>query len=171
MIELRLISILDEQMPECIALRVTPEQEDFVANNVISLAEAYDVNIEREKTGKGNIAVPYAAYHNGKMVGFAMYAYVPNCADNADDEPYADDQPHYYIWRLSVDKNHQGKGIGREILRQITEVIKTKPHGEAKFCFSSYDPDNIASKTTFASCGYEEDGRITGGEAVCKIGI
>ena len=171
MIEMRKISILDEQMPECIALRVAPEQEDFVANNVISLAEAHDVNINREKTGKGNIVEPYAAYQDGKMVGFAMYAYVPVCADNPDDEPYADDEPHYYIWRLFVDKNHQGKGIGREILRQTTKIIKTKPHGEAKFCFSSYAPENIASKNTFASCGYEEDGRVIGGEAVCKIGI
>jgi len=171
MIELRPISILDKQMPECIALRVAPGQEDFVASNVISLAEAYELNIEREKTGKGNIVAPFAAYQDGEMVGFSMYAYVPDCADNPDDEPYADDQPHYYIWRLFVDKNHQGKGLGREILLKITEIIKTKPNGEAEFCFSSYDPDNIASRATFASCGYEEDGRIIGSEAVCKISI
>ena len=171
MIELRPISILDEQMPECIALRVTPEQEDFVASNAISLAQAYGVNIERERTGKGNIVAPYAAYQDGKMVGFTMYVYVPDCADDPDDEPYEGNEPHYYIWRLFVDKNHQGKGIGREILRQITEIIKSKPYGEARVCFSSYDPDNIASKTTFAHVGYEEDGRVIGGEAVCKIGI
>ena len=171
MIELRTISILDEQMPECIAMRVTPEQEDFVANNAISLAEAYDMNKARSVSGSDNIAVPYAVYQDGKMVGFAMYVYVPRCSDNDDDEPYDDEYPHYYIWRLFVDKNYQGKGIGREAVRQVTEIIKTKPCGEANFCFSSYDPDNTASKATFASCGYSEDGRVIGGEAVCKINI
>jgi len=167
MIELRPISIFDEQMPECVALRVLPEQENFVASNAISLAEAYDVNKVRELTGDGDIAVPYAVYENGKMVGFAMYGFFPRGGDD-DEESYTDNEPCYYVWRLLVDKNHQGRGIGREMLRQIMDEIKTKPHGEAEYCYSSYNPDNIASKTTFKSYGYEEDGRVFGGEVVAR---
>jgi hypothetical protein len=44
MIELKPISILDKEMAECINLRVTEEQDDFVASNSYSLAEAYDTN-------------------------------------------------------------------------------------------------------------------------------
>jgi hypothetical protein len=40
MITLKPISILSEDMPACIALEVHPEQEDYVANNAYSLAEA-----------------------------------------------------------------------------------------------------------------------------------
>jgi len=40
MIELKEISILDDNMKECIALEVLPEQDDFVASNSYSLAEA-----------------------------------------------------------------------------------------------------------------------------------
>ena len=165
MIELRKISILDDNMKECIALSVLPEQDNFVASNAISLAEAYDTNKAYAEKGEGDIAVPYAVYENGKMVGFVMYGYFQ---PSDDEDAYSKDEHIYYVWRLFVDKDHQGRGIGRETLRQVMEEIKTKPFGEATYCYSSYDPDNIASKTTFASYGYEEDGRVIEGEVVAR---
>jgi len=170
MIELKKISILDDNLKECVALEIWPEQENFVASNAVSLAEAYDTNKAYAETGKGDIAVPYAAYENGKMVGFAMYGYFPP-GDEGDDEAYCTKEHHYYFWRLLVDKNHQGRGIGREIVRQVMDEIKTKPCGPANYCYVSYEPTNIASKTTFASYGFEEDGRENDGETVARIGI
>ena len=165
MIELKKISILDDTMKECIALSVFPEQENFVASNAISLAEAYDENKAYATTGEGNIAVPYAVYENGKMVGFAMYGYFP---PEDDDDAYCKTEHHYYFWRLLIDKNHQRKGLGRETVRQVMDEIKTMPHGKASYCYVSYEPTNIGSKTTFASYGYEEDGRVIDGEVVAK---
>ena len=165
MIELKRISILDDNMKECIALDVLPDQEDFVASNAVSLAQAYDENKAYAKTGKGNIAVPYAVYENGKMVGFAMYGYIP--PEDGEDS-YCKDEHYYYVWRLLIDKNHQGRGIGRETVRQIMEEIKTKPCGEASYCYVSYMPTNVASKVTFASYGFEEDGRVIEGEIVAR---
>jgi len=165
MIELKKISILDSNMEECIALKILPEQENFVASNAVSLAEAYDENKSYAETGKGTIAMPYAIYENGKMVGFAMYGYFP---PGDDDDSYCEDEHHYYFWRLLIDKDHQGKGIGRETVRQVMEEIKSKPCGEASYCYVSYEPTNIASKTTFASYGYEEDGRVIDGEVVAR---
>jgi len=167
MIELKKISILDKNMQECIALAVTPEQEDFVASNVYSLAEAYDTNKTFAKKGSGDIAVPYAVYQDGKMVGFAMYGYFePD--DDGDEDAYSTDENFYYFWRLLIDKKHQGKGIGREVVKQVMAEIKTKPCGEASCCYVSYVPTNVASKTTFMSYGFEEDGRVIGGEAVAR---
>ena len=168
MIELKKISILDDNMKECIALKVLPQQENFVASNAISLAEAYDENKAYAETGKGNIAMPFAAYENGKMVGFAMCGYLLPDEDEDEDEAYSKDEPTYYFWRLLVDKDHQGRGIGREIVRQVMDIIKTKPCGEATWCYVSYEPTNIASKTTFASYGFEEDGRVIEGEVVAR---
>jgi len=167
MIELKKISILDDNIKECIELDFLPEQIGYVAENAISLAEAYDTNKAYEETGKGDIAVPYAVYENGKMVGFAMYGYFPP-GDDDDDEAYCTKEHHYYFWRLLIDKNHQRKGIGRETVRQLMEEIKTRPYGEASYCYVSYEPTNIGSKTTFASYGYEEDGRVLGGEVVAR---
>ena len=167
-IELRKISILDDAMKESIALKVLPEQENFVASNAISLAEAYDENKAHAETGEGAIAVPYAVYKDGKMVGFAMYGYF---SPEDDDDSYNQDEHHYYFWRLLIDKDHQGQGIGRETVRQVMEEIKSKPYGEATYCYVSYEPTNIASKTTFASYGFEEDGRVIDGEVVARYKI
>ena len=165
MIELKKISILDDNMKECIALRVLPEQDNFVASNAVSLAQAYDVNKAYAETGKGSIATPYAIYENDKMVGFVMYGYFP---PRDDDNSYSKDEHIYYVWRLLIDKNHQGKGIGRAAVKQVMEEIKSKPCGEASYCYVSYVPENIGSKTTFASYGFEEDGRVLGGEVVAR---
>ena len=166
MITLKSISIFDEQMPECIALEVLPEQRNFVASNAMSLAEAYDVNKARIVTGKGDVAIPYAVYENDIMVGFVMYGYFPTGGDNEDH--YTDGAPCYYVWRLFIDKEHQGRGIGREVLHQVMAEIKSMPYGEAEYCYSSYVPDNNASKATFKSYGYKEDGRIICGETVAR---
>ena len=165
MIELKKISILDDNMKECIALEVLPEQKNFVASNAISLAQAYDENKAYAETGKGEIAVPYGVYENGKMVGFAMYGYIP--PEDTEDS-YSKDEHIYYFWRLLIDKNHQGKGIGRETVRQVMEEIKSKPCGEASCCYVSYEPTNIVSKKIFASYGFEEDGRVIDGEVVAR---
>jgi len=165
MIELKPISILDKEMVECINLTVTEEQYNYVASNSYSLAEAYDTNKKYSEKGEGNRADPYAVYNDGKMIGFVMIGFFP-----LDDEDYCD-EPFYYIWRLFVDVKHQGKGFGTEILRLAMEKVKTKYLGNANWCFSSYVPENTASKRTFASYGFKEDGRILDGEAVCKISI
>ena len=165
MIELKKISILDDNMKECIELAVLPEQENFVASNAYSLAEAYVENKASAADGRGDVATPYAVYENGKMVGFAMYGYFP---PDDDEDAYCKDEHIYYFWRLLIDKNHQGKGIGREVVRQVMEEIKSKPRGEASYCYVSYEPTNIASKTTFASYGFEEDGRVLDGEVVAR---
>ena len=164
-IELKKISLLDDNMTECIDLKVLPSQKEFVASNAVSLAQAYDTNKAYAETGEGGIAVPYAIYDNGKMVGFIMYGYFP--PEDGEDS-YSKDEHIYYVWRLLIDKDHQGRGIGREALKQVMEEIKGKPYGEASYCYSSYSPTNIASKTTFASYGFVEDGRVIDKEVVAR---
>ena len=169
MIELKPISILDKEMLECINLSVTDEQNNFVASNAYSLAEAYDTNKRHTERGENSRAAPYAAYKDSKMIGFIMIGYFfPG--ENDEDDAYCD-EPFYYIWRLFVDKEYQGKGFGREILNLAMEKVKAKYLGNANLCYSSYDPDNNASRRTFAAYGFKEDGRIIDGETVCKIDI
>jgi len=169
MITLKPISILSEDMPACVALEVHPEQEDYVANNAYSLAEAYEENKNHAETSEGSIAVPYAVYENDQMVGFAMYGYF--FPDLEEEEAYDRENPIYYFWRLLIDKNHQRRGIGREVVRQVMDIIKQKPQGEAAYCYVSYVPENIGSKTTFARYGFEEDGRELEGETVAKYAL
>ncbi|MCL2407254.1 MAG: GNAT family N-acetyltransferase [Defluviitaleaceae bacterium] len=167
MIELKPITILDKNMKECVDLRVFPEQENFVASNADSLAEAYVANKKFAEEGEGERAVPYAIYKEGVMVGFVMYGYFPPEPEEGDNA-YSKDEYTYYVWRLLIDKNHQRKGIGKKVVDIIMDEIKTKPLGEANLCYVSYEPTNVGSKTVFANYGFEEDGRVLDGEVVAR---
>ena len=86
MITLQKISILHDDMKDCIALDVKPEQKGFVASNAYSLAEAYCEKRAYAAAGVRDAAEPYAVYQDGEMVGFAMYGYfTPDYEDG--DEP------------------------------------------------------------------------------------
>lgn len=139
---------------ECFDLEVNKEQENFVASNMGSLGEAY------ASITNGGFATPYAIYDDDAMVGFIMYTFF-----HKQSVPIYVDVKHapcYYIWRLMIDKNHQRKGYGRQAVEKIIAEIKTMPYGEANSVFTSYEPNNIGSKTLFASLGFKETGEVEG---------
>ena len=55
-----------------------------------------------------------------------------------------------------IDQEYQGKGYGREALRLALEYIKTKPCGDAQYCWLSYEPENEAARKLYRSFGFEE---------------
>ena len=156
MINLR--KITPGNLGECLRLKVTEEQENFVASNIESLVEAY------ASITNGGFATPYAIYDDDVMVGFVMYTYLggPDAVDlmGPTVAPYL--TPSYYIWRLLIDKDHQRKGYGRQAIEKIIAEIKTMPYGEAHSIYTSWEPNNIGSKTLFASFGFEETGDVDG---------
>jgi len=158
MIELRKISI--GNIKSCIKLKVSPEQENFVANNRHSLVQAFGLN--RRIIGKGSVATPYAIYAGEAMVGFIMYGYFTKKFDNKHNENY------YYFWRFMIDKSHQGKGYARQALVQILDEIRKKPHGEANYCYVSYEPTNTLVRKWYQSLGFAETGEIDEGEIVAR---
>jgi len=161
MITLRPIAILDDNMRECIELKLTKEQQEFVAHNVVSLAQAYAMSQE-DVISK---AVPYAIYANDTMVGFIMYGYFTKDYDDS----YGED--HYYFWRFMVDIKYQGKGYGKAALLQLLDEIKSKPHGEAEYCYVSYEPKNVGAKEMYDKLGFAETGQIIDGETVSRLKI
>jgi len=64
MVELR--KITEDNYSECLGLKVSKEQERYVASNVYSLAQAWVVEAS---------AHPFAIYAEDTMVGFVMVAY------------------------------------------------------------------------------------------------
>lgn len=147
-------------------LKVKEEQKGFVASNLGSLAQAY-VSLTN-----GGYATPYVIYDNELMVGFVMYTYADKLGGDIEP-PYT--IPCYYIWRLFIDKNHQRKGYGRQTIEKIIAEIKTMPHGNADRIYASWDPDNIGSKSLFASLGFVETGEKEGDaeddEVIVKLDI
>ena len=146
--------ITHENLCECIYnIQTTEEQKAFVDSNVESLAEAY------ASITNGGFATPYAVYDNDIMVGFVMYTFADKIGGDLS-APYI--LPCYYIWRILIDKNHQGKGYGKQTITKIIDEIKTMPYGEADRIYTSWSPNNIPSKSLFEPLGFFETGEIDG---------
>ncbi|MCL2873476.1 MAG: GNAT family N-acetyltransferase [Defluviitaleaceae bacterium] len=127
---------------EIIELSVTDDQKDFVASNMRSLAQS---KAQPE-------CIPLAIYNGEDVpVGFIMY-----CLDFEDNE--------YWIYRLMIDKNYQGKGYGREALKCVLEEIaKDKKYDKV---YISVVPGNEGVAKLYEEFGFKPDSRVLEGEIV-----
>jgi diamine N-acetyltransferase len=98
-----------ENRAEVEALRVSPEQEQFVAGVAESLLEAVEE--------PGGRAIPWGIYDGDTPVGFAMIA------DETDGPPYIEQ----YLWRLLIDRRYQRRGFGTAALDLIVEYFQGRP--------------------------------------------
>ena len=85
----------------CIELDVNPEQREFVASNVVSIAES-KVYPHR---------VPLGVYNDDELVGFVMYSRDPV-------------KLRYWIVRLMIDRAFQGRGFGRAAVLALIDLMK-----------------------------------------------
>ena len=157
---LRLERIGGENADEIAALAVSDEQKLFVSDNAQSLAEAAVAN------NSGGHAFPFGVYDDGEAVGFVMVGFGTD-DEWADPPEIAKDS--YNIWRLMIDKNHQGKGFGKGALALALEFIKTFPCGEAGLCWVSYSPENSAAEKLYRSFGFEKTDCFDGGEQIAVL--
>lgn len=145
-----------DNFDDLIGLQVKEDQKKYVASNVSSLARAYAA------LASGGTALPFGIYYGDKPVGFLMIGYFAEMDDvrviwNGDEEEITDFMPgSYLIWLLMIDKDHQGKGYGKEALRLALEFIKTKPCGNAAYCWLSYEQENNVARELYRSFGFEE---------------
>ena len=142
-------------------LEIFESQYPFVASNDESLMEAYIA-----VTSEGAYAYPFGIYNDETLVGFLMIGY--NEAGIEEEAPEIL-KNNYSLWRLMIDKNHQGKGYGREAVRLALEFIRSWPHGKAEYCALSYEPENEVAKKLYASFGFAENGEIDGDEVVAVL--
>lgn len=146
MITLRPITV--DNFEECIQLRVTDEQKEFIASNVYSLAEAYA--LVKHHNYK---PITYAIYNEEVMVGFAFAIYQPINEDDPDD-----DEDVYYLARIMIDHKYQGKGYGKVALQKLIDIIKSFPCGPAQAIVLSSNPQNKKAYSLFLSVGFKEMG-------------
>ena len=123
-------------------LKVHPHQEEFVASNGMSLLEA---NYESDK-------YPFAIYHDGDIVGFIMCSYYPA------DDAYPIDS--WWLERFMIDKDSQGKGLGREALTLFLKDFR--PDEKADELRLGVEPENEQAKTLYESIGFVEEGVVEG---------
>lgn len=151
--------IEDTNFEECMNLSVMEEQKSFVADNRLSMAQAY-LALSNDYC----MPMPYAIYDEERMIGFIMMAYHKKPERKDEEELF--DEPIYEIWRLMIDKNEQGKGYGRKAMEKAIEYIRTYPCGVAKKIVLSYEPENIGAKYLYESCGFVNTGDVFDGEII-----
>lgn len=138
------------------ALEPFEAQKDFVAENIQSLAEAYATRNE------GNNALPLAVYDDDDLVGFVMIGKGTVGNENESDLI----RENYSLWRLMIDKNYQGRGLGRQTIDAAIALIRTFPFGEAKKVWLSYEPENTRARDIYRKYGFVENGDMCGNEVV-----
>ena len=148
---------------DIIELEVAEPQEDFVASNDVSLAQAYSVRDSETK------AFPFGIYDDDTPVGFLMIGFNEAATYDDDEEPPKVLDRNYSLWRLMIDEKYQRKGFGREAVRQALAFIRTWPCGKAAYCALSYEPENEVAKKLYASFGFAENGEMDGDEIVAIL--
>jgi diamine N-acetyltransferase len=140
---------------ECIALTVAPDQERFVASNVMSLAESY---VWRDG------AEPYAVYSDDQVVGFALL--FPLGEGEPDDSvPHPDTIRGFVLVRLMIDRRFQGHGLGRAALDAIVELIRSRGLQTIRL---SVVPENAQALEFYRRNGFVETGETEGDELVME---
>ena len=138
-------------------LGLTKEQTHYVANNKASLICAYITLSE------GEPVLPYAIYHDDKVVGFIMLGYDDDWTGyerkkwlESDYYKEHEGHPYYYVWRFMIDRRYQRRGYGREALELALDLMRTEPYGPAEYAILSYEPSNEVGRKLYASLGFEE---------------
>ena len=127
-------------------LRVTKEQDNYVARNTWSLIHAYIA-----LSGGEIVPYPFGIYLGKKPIGFVMIGY--NGYEEGDPEFMKNS---YFIWRFMIDKRYQGKGYGRQAFQLAMDFVKSFPSGSSELCWLSYEPENERAKKLYASFGFVE---------------
>jgi len=137
--------INSDNFHQCINLKVAEGQEKFVASNLKSIAEAKIYPT----------ALPLVIYCEDEMVGFVMYGF------DTDDNKF-------YLGRLMVDAQHQGKGYGKAATLEVIERMK-KIDG-CQELYLSFVPENTRAEKLYASVGFERTGETSeSGEVIMRF--
>ncbi|XHX79569.1 MAG: GNAT family N-acetyltransferase [Stenomitos frigidus ULC029] len=139
--EVTLREMTRENWRDIVRLKVAPYQEQFVASNAMSIAEAH-FNLE--------VAWFRAIYTGDVPVGFLMLE---------DDIA----QQEYFLWRFMIGEPYQGRGYGRKALELFFAHVKTRPGAEAveTSCVPAKGgPGPFYEKMGFVYTGKEEDGEL-----------
>lgn len=130
----------------CCSLKLSTKQGGLVAPHMYTIAES-----EVEPA-----FVPLAVYAEGTVVGFAMYGLDP-------------DDGKYWIYRLMIDVEHQGKGYGKAALKELIKRLAALPDCEE--IYAGYKPWNTVAAGLFGEMGFERTGEMLSGEFITKLNL
>ncbi|RHO56500.1 GNAT family N-acetyltransferase [Ruminococcaceae bacterium AM07-15] len=144
---MELRAITEQNYQKILDLSTGAGQEEFVAQNVRSLAQAW---VFRDR------ARPYALYEGEEPVGFIMFDWRP-------------EKKWVEIWRLMIDHRFQGKGYGRAAVQKALEFLRES--GLFDKVQINYVEENQGAKHLYRSMGFQETGAMEGNEVVMEMDL
>ena len=144
--KITLREVTEETVWPIMKLQVAEDQRRYVAPNANSIAEAY---FSKEAWFR-------AIYAGDDPVGFLML--------------YADEKkPEYFLWRLMIAADHQGKGYGYKAMELLIDHVRTLP--KAKELFTSYVPGEGDPSRFYYKLGFIETGEVEDNENVLRLDL
>lgn len=150
MIEIR--KITHDNMKEVLALELEDVQKKFVDTNLYRLAFAYVKETNNEKP-----PILFAIYKKDEVIGFADMGFFELSERDFLFEEFGD-RATYGINHFMIDKNQQGKGLGKQAMVKIIEYLRTFPQGKADAIYLSYWMTNEGARRLYKSVGFIETG-------------
>lgn len=144
---MELRAITEQNYQKILDLSTGAGQEEFVARNIRSLAQAW---VFRDR------ARPYALYEGEEPVGFIMFDWRP-------------EKKWVEIWRLMIDHRFQGKGYGRAAVQKALEFLRES--GLFEKVQINYVEENQGAKHLYRSMGFQETGAMEGNEVVMEMDL
>jgi diamine N-acetyltransferase len=123
------------------------EQRRYVAHNAISILDAH-YNPEHEFVR--------GIYAEDMPIGLLMYG-------------FNDDDHTWWIIRLMIAHDQQGKGYGRAAMHAAIALLKTMPNCTS--IYISFVPENETARKLYASLGFVDTGKIDDGEVVYRLDL
>ena len=133
---------------DCIRLKVTKAQSEYIASNESSLEAAEEYS---------DVARPFVIYSDGIAVGFTMFAFEPD---------YEDPDDRYWLWRFMIDEKYQGQGYGKEALKHIISYFKENGAGNIRL---STKESNVNAIHLYQSFGFAPKCDVNDGETVFEL--
>ena len=133
-----------DNLRQILRLKVAPEQEDLVASNAISIAQAH----------YSESAWFRAIYSEETPVGFVMLSLEPA-------------KPEYYLWRFMIDDAFQGRGLGRRALEAVIDHVRSLPDAEELLLSVAEAPHSAVG--FYEQMGFRLTGEVEEGELVMSL--
>jgi diamine N-acetyltransferase len=144
--DITLQPVTRQNFARVIDLKVAPDQANFVAPNLYSIAEA---SVEPDWT-------PLAILAGETVVGFAMFGLEEGAG-------------RWWIIRFMIDAEHQGKGYGTTALRELIDLMAER-HAPREILLG-YEPENIIAERLYARFGFVPTGELEDGEIIARLDV
>lgn len=151
--DVRLVEITPDTVDAVGALVTHATQRRFVD----SVLESFGHALFPEEVNDVAVVPWLRAIHaDGELVGFVMVA------ERTEAHPEA------YLWRLLIDRRHQGRGIGGKVLDLLVDRLRAEGHNSLLTSWSA-EPDGPTG--FYLSYGFVPTGNVVDDEIEARLDI